>query len=314
MASLTMLDLAKQTGTDETIPLIEENLLYAPEMTILPARMIKGTSYQSLIRTNFPTVPFRAANGTSAGIKSEYQNKTHETFYLDGQMEVDNAIASGSQRGQDFVLTTEASGAVRGAMITLGKQVFYGVSGGGDSSGFPGAYDIVDTNLVLDATGSTSSTGSSVYLIVALPGFMGLIFGNSTVLTPNEWRKQTYTDSNGNKRTVWNNSIEGWVGLEWLNKYAVVRIKNLTAQAGKTLTDTLLAQAIELLPVGVRPTHIFMSRRSRRQLQVSRTVSIFGQGTSLPGANQSLIAPTPVSYEGIPIIATDSIGNTEAIA
>ena len=309
-----MLDLAKQSGTDETIPLIEENLTAAPEMGILPARKITGTSFQSLVRTNFPTVSFRPANGTTSGVKSEYVNKTHMTFYLDGQMEVDNAIAMGSGRGTDFVLTTEASGVVKGAMITLGKQVWYGASGGGDTAGFPGAYDIVDTNLVLDATGSTANTGSSVYLIVALPGFMGLIFGNNTVLTPNEWRKQTYTDSSGNKRTVWNNSIEGWVGVEWLNKYAVVRIKNLTAQAGKTLTDTLLAQAIELLPVGVRPTHIFMSRRSRRQLQTSRTVSIFGQGNSLPGANQGLIAPTPVSYEGIPIIATDSIGNTEAIA
>lgn len=313
MANITMLDLAKQNGADITVPLIEENLTFAPEMTILPARMIKGTSFTSLIRTNFPTVPFRQANGTTATVKSEYQNKIHETFYLDGQMEVDNAIAAGSDRGTDFVLTTEASGVVRGAMITLGKQVFSGISGGGDSLGFPGARDIVDANLVLDAGGTTASTGSSVYLVVALPGYMGLIFGNSTVLTPNEWRKQTYTDSSGNKRTVWNNSIEGWVGVEWLNKYAVVRIKKLTADSGKGLTDNLLAQAIELLPVGVRPTHIFMSRRSRRQLQVQRTVSIFGQGEALPGANQAIIAPTPVSYEGIPIIATDSITNTEAL-
>jgi hypothetical protein len=165
----------------------------------------------------------------------------------------------------------------------------------------------------LDAGGTTANTGSSVYLVVALPGFMGLIFGNNTVLTPNEWRKQTYTDSSGNKRTVWNNSIEGWVGVEWLNKYAVVRIKKLTADSGKGLTDALLAQAIEILPVGVRPTHIFMSRRSRRQLQVQRTVSIFGQGSALPGAGQAIIAPTPASYEGIPIVATDSISNTEAL-
>ncbi len=313
MANITMLDLAKQNGADVTVPLIEENLTFAPEMTILPARMIKGTSFTSLIRTNFPTVPFRQANGTTATVKSEYQNKIHETFYLDGQMEVDNAIAAGSDRGTDFVLTTEASGVVRGAMITLGKQVFSGISAGGDALGFPGARDIVDTNLVLDAGGTTASTGSSVYLIVALPGYMGLIFGNNTVLTPNEWRKQTYTDSSGNKRTVWNNSIEGWVGVEWLNKYAVVRIKKLTSDSGKGLTDSLLARAIELLPVGVRPTHIFMSRRSRRQLQEQRTVSIFGQGEALPGANQAIIAPTPVSYEGIPIIATDSITNTEAL-
>jgi len=309
-----MLDLAKQNGSDITIPLIEENLTYAPEMQILPARKINGTTFTSLIRTSFPTVPFRSVNNTRATVKSEYQNKIHNTFYLDGQMEVDNAIASGSERGTDFVLTTEASGIVKGAMITLGKQVWYGVSSGGDLNGFPGARDIVDTSLVLDAGGTTANTGSSVYLICAMPGFMGLIFGNNTVLTPQEWRKQTYTDSSGNKRTVWNNSIEGWVGVEWLNKYAVVRIKNLTADPGKGLTDTLLAQAIELLPVGIRPTHIFMSRRSRRQLQTSRTVSIFGQDSVLPSGGQAVIAPTPISYEGIPIVPTDSILYTDAIA
>jgi hypothetical protein len=55
-----------------------------------------------------------------------------------------------------------------------------------------------------------------------------------------------------------------------------------------------------------------MNRRSRQQLQASRTVTLFGQGTTRP--NQELLAPIPDSYDGIPIICTDSILSTEAIA
>ena len=57
-----------------------------------------------------------------------------------------------------------------------------------------------------------------------------------------------------------------------------------------------------------------MSRRSRRQLQVSRTVTLFGNGSTKPSGGLATVAPIPTEYDGIPIIATDSILNTEAIA
>jgi hypothetical protein len=55
-----------------------------------------------------------------------------------------------------------------------------------------------------------------------------------------------------------------------------------------------------------------MSRRSRQQLQISRTVTLQGSGTSRP--NQATVAPIPTEYDGVPIIATDSILNTETLA
>jgi hypothetical protein len=61
----------------------------------------------------------------------------------------------------------------------------------------------------------------------------------------------------------------------------------------------------------LRPTHLFMSHRSRRQLQKSRTVVLQGNGQTRP--DQPVIAPTPIDYEGIPIIASTAISNKEAI-
>jgi len=89
------------------------------------------------------------------------------------------------------------------------------------------------------------------------------------------------------------------------------RIYNLTAESGKGWTDALNARVMATFPVGHRPDAIFASRRSLAQLQASRTVTLMGTGSNRP--NQPNIAPVPTEYEGIPIIATDSILNTDVI-
>lgn len=309
----TMLDIAKINGTDQTVGLVEDNLNAAPEIEVLPARTIRGTSFKALVRTAYPTTGFRLANTGVEPTKSTYAQRTFETFYYDGQMEVDKAIADADERGLDHLLALEASGHTRAFMLKAGSQFWYGSGSGGDAAGYPGASQFVDSTLLVDATGTTASTGSSIYAICAAPNFFELLFGNNTVLTPGAWRMQSITRSS-KELTAWKNSLEGWIGVGFYSKYAVGRIKNVTADSGKGATDTLLATLLAAFPVGTRPTHIFMSRRSRRQLQISRTVTLFGQGTTKPGSNQGLIAPVPSEYDGVPIIATDSIVDTETIA
>lgn len=307
-----MLDLAKVNGTDTEIGLIEENLLAAPEVATIPARTISGTSFRSLIRTVLPTTGFRRpGEGVTVG-KSTYDNKIHETFYFDGQIQIDKAICDGAEQGEGYMQTIEAAGTVRSAMLTLGKQVWYGTLTG-DAKGFPGAQQFVDAAHTYDATGSTANAATSVYFIVADPKFFNLVFGKNKVLTIGEWRKQTVFDALGKSSTAWVNAAEGWIGAEFVNIHAVVCIKNITAQAGKTLTDAMLAQAEALFPIGVKATHIFMNRTARAQLQASRTVALFGQGSQKPTGAQATVAPLPTEYNGIPIIATDSLVSTEAI-
>jgi hypothetical protein len=310
-AYLNMLDIAKMAGADASVGLIEENLNAYPEARIFPARTIPGTSFKSLVRTSYPTVTFRAANEGTETLKSAYANRLHECFYIDGQLEVDNAVATADEMGMAHAFTTEADGVVLGALRTIATQIWYGVGSGGDAKGFPGAVEIVSTGMVVDAGGTTATTGSSVYLVGTGPKIANLLFGRNMVFETCEWRKNTKIASS-KSLTVWQNSLEGWVGLEWLNPTNyIVRIKKLTEDSGKGLTDALLADALALFPVGVVPSHIFMSRRSRKQLQKARTVTLFGQGTSRP--SQPVIAPTPTEYEGIPIVPTDALLNTEAL-
>jgi hypothetical protein len=279
----------------------------------LPARTVKGTTFKALIRSAYPTTGFRSVNEGVEPRKSSYENRQFNLHYYDGQMEMDVAVAAGDDQGPEHALAMEADGHGRAFLLTGGKQVWYGTSSSGDAKGFPGASQIVDSSLLVDATGTTAVTASSVFAVVADPRFMSVLLGNNTVLEVGEWRKQTITRSS-KELTAWKNSLEGYVGVSWLSKYAVGQIKNLTADSGKGLTDLLLASLLAAFPVGVKPTHLFMSRRSRMQLQKSRTVTLNGNGQGSPNGGQATIAPLPTSYDGVPIIATDSILDTEAIA
>ncbi len=80
-------------------------------------------------------------------------------------------------------------------------------------------------------------------------------------------------------------------------------VANLTEGSGKVLTYDLIADLLSQFPSGRQPSILCMSRRSLKQLQVSRTA------TNATGAP----APFPTEAFGVPIIVTDALTNTEAL-
>src|SRR5690606_11533086 len=107
--------------------------------------------------------------------------------------------------------------------------------------------------------------------------------------------------SNGKRLTAYVQELHAYPGLQVGNKHCIGRIRDLTDENGKGLTDSLIAQLIEKFPAGVVPDVLFMTRRSLAQLRNSRTA------TNATGAP----APYPTDWEGIPIVVTDSLTNTE---
>lgn len=317
---LTLLDMAKVNADSKVIDLIESNLTFAPEARIIPSITVPGTSYTTLIRTNFPNPAFRKAGMGSATLKSTYDNRLVNLFYLDGQLEMDVAIARADMRGEQHALDLEASGVMKGALLTLGSQLYYGVGTGGDTNGFPGAQAVVDSSLVKDATGTTASTGGSIYAFKLGEQFVNFVFGLGSIFSLGEWRKQFVTRTAGGQTNgemeAWKNCLSGFVGAQFVHKYAVGRIKNLTEDVGKGATDKLIGQLLALYPVGFQPDVLFMSRRSCRQLQESRSATSItnARNTNASNAGYDVWAPEPTSSNGIPIIKTDSILDTETIA
>lgn len=311
MATATLLDIAKLNGNDKVVGLIEENLTSAPEVGLFPARTIKGTSFTTVTRTGYPSVGFRTANDGSTPSKSTFQKKLVECFILSGAIQVDRAVAMAYEDGPEAWEMIEASGVMKQALINVGKQVWYGVST--DTNGFPGikAVTPIGTATVYDSGGNTGTTQSSVYGVKFGPQDVQLVLGNGADLQLSPFDDQQLAGVTAGTffagRVA---SLTAWIGLQSNNINSVGKVANLTVAV--PLTDTILATWLAQYPVGYQPDRIFMSRRSRMQLQKSRTVVLNGGATGKVQGSSENIAPLPIEAFGIPITATDSILDTDA--
>jgi hypothetical protein len=312
----TMLDLAKKTGSDSIVGLVEANLGIYHEVAMLPSRTISGTSFKTLLRTSYPTAGFRHVNEGTEPKKGAYENKLVECAYIDLQLEVDEALVDADNGDLATMQTLEADGAMKGVLRALGTQVWYGTTSSGDAKGFPGAVSIVNSALEVDATGSTANTGSSAWLVVPGAQNAQFIFGGGNVLSMPSWTKQRITRSSKELNAFISN-IKGWVGFQWINTYCIGRVKKLTEDSGKGLTDSLVADLIAKFPsdVSLAGAKLFMTRRSARQLQKSRTpTSANDSGARRTTTGVEIAAPWPTESNGIPIVITSGILNTESVA
>jgi hypothetical protein len=316
MSKITLLDVAKMNGSDAIVGLVEESIAATPEMNVFPVRAVDGTGFKTLVRSGLPTVDFIAASQGIPGSKSTFENKHFDCAVLGGRIEVWKTILDAPENGAPAdIKAVESIGVMEAALRKVGRQIFYGKTDLGSANGFAGLVSFVDSGMILDATGTTPSTGSSVYFVKFGPRDVSLIMGRNATMELTDFRVESLTDSDGNKGPGEVADLASWIGLQQASKHSVVRIKNLTAENGKGLTDALIARALDLFPAGIMPDAIFMSRRSRTQLQTARSAvtALRGTGRNDIGGGMAT-APTPTDYEGIPIITTDSILNTEPIA
>jgi len=299
----TLLDIVALNGTDAAVGLIEEARLAA-------AKTIRGLNYKTKVRTAVPAVGFRTSGQGTAVDHSAFEQRTIECYLLNPIFEVDKADADAYEEGAAAFLALEALGITQGAFQALGTAFFYGDDATfGKSNAFPGLLQAHDsTNMVVDAGGTTDDKASSVWAVRFGPQDVQWVLGEGGRVEVTDPVEVRLTDANGNPYTGYHQELYLRPGLQVGSVYSVGRIKKLTTDSGKGLTDDLLDELLEKFPAGRPPNAIFMSRRSRRQLKNSRTA------TSPTGAP----APWPDTIDGpegpIPIFTTDSIRNDEKLA
>lgn len=311
----TLADIALANGSDMVTGLIDETTKAHPEIALLPARTIQGLNYKTLVRTGLPSgSTFRNANeGITVG-KATYINRLVETYVFNPRWEADKAVADRYEDGAEAFIAMEAEAQVEYAMKTLASQFYYGAGTGGNSKGFPGLIDAYDaTNNVVDAGGTTATTGSSVWLVKFGSKDVQWVWGNNGSLAVDPVRTETLYDGSSLPFTGYIQELLAYPGLQVGSVRSLVRIKKLTADSGKGLTDSVIADALAKFEAGVVPDAMFMSRRSRTQLQKSRSVTIFsGNGGKATSAMEN-VAPLPTEAFGIPIYVTDAILDTESL-
>lgn len=310
MANQTLLDLAKLNGADKVVGLIEEVATVAPEVTIIPARTISGTSYDTVIRTERPTVAFRKANKGTDATKSDFTTRKVESFILSSRVEVDKAVAKAYEDGPDALMAIESAGVMASALVTIGSQTIYGNAT--TSDGFFGLQALATAldAVITDAGGTTAGTGSSVYIISAGGQGVQYVYGVNQTFDLSPFREGDATDSEGKRFAAYIADLTARVGLQCVNKNAVARLKDFTDDSGKGVTDAKILDALRRLPLASRPTHILMSRRSAYQLAISRTITPNAKVEAFTG----LVNGLPTESNGLPIIVTDSITDTETLS
>lgn len=281
---------------------VAEHQKQVPALGYFPIqRLDHGLKYTTQFMVELPTTGFRKLGDGLDPSKGRYEEREFKCYLFGGRAEAEIAAYQADSGGEMAVKGRVVRDTAQSALETLDAQIFYGTTLGAD--GFPGlkAFTPFGGAYTLNATGSTASTASSVYGVKFGEDYCSMVHGQGDPLNLGDWRKQDITGNNGKPIPGEVADLEGWIGLVIKHKASVVRVCNITAQAGKGVTDRLLGEAIDLLPTKMQPDVWFMSARSRTQLRLSRSTP------------ERIYPDMPTESNGIPIVVDDSILNTDAI-
>jgi hypothetical protein len=177
---------------------------------------------------------FRNANAGVAPVRHVYENRMVECYILEARVQEDVAVADAYEKGAAAWLELQAGGSLEGEMQGLCKQFYYG--SGNNATGHPGLIQGYDsTNMVVDAGGTTASTGSSVWFIRQAPENLRWRWGDGGQFMFGPAMKLPVLDPNDSTKTfmAYLMALIAYPGLQFNNLQAVCRIKKLTEDAGK---------------------------------------------------------------------------------
>lgn len=302
---LTLVDVAKSDVGIGT-PIIDETIAATPEFSLYPVDVITGDTVSLSVQVGNPSIKFRIANNGTDSVKGDFVSRMFQTGIIDEHIDVDINGVLNASRDPSRLLMSHSGAALKGAMKAMAFQNYYGGTAmSGDDAAPPGliAQASADADHTVDATGTTGKT--SVWIVELGLYSLDHIYGNnSTISFGDDWIETVSTGVNGKPLRV----LQNWMSARWAprlaNKNAAVRIKNVSAETGKTLTDALLAEGMQKAKdLGMNPNAIFMTSRSHSQWRASRT-------TYSPTGE---VAPLPTNFDGVPVYSSNNISNSETV-
>jgi hypothetical protein len=307
MADKTLADLLVLNDARNAPRNISDVLNDALALKVIPADTVLNTVHYFTKHTTDPTVGFRAENDGRILSKSVDEQVTVTLKILDASFRCDKAIADAFKGGPEAYIAKEAARHLKAAMFLAERQLWYGNNSPGNTSGCEGLLDEVELNqtdgtMVVNAGGTLADLSSSLWAVRASLDDVAVIVGQNGQLSIADSVVQEVAGNTGTY-PVYYTPMSAWLAFQRGSAYSAGRVCNLTTETNKGLTDDVIASLLAKFPAAKMPTHLFCSRRSRLQLQQSRTA------TNATGAP----APFPTEAFGIPLIATDSIVDTEPV-
>lgn len=309
MTMINFLDAVKKNNSEAAFGLLSEAAKATPEVFAGGVIPIDGFSFETLVTTELPSGSSYRKYGEGVSFsKAVRELREVKCHVLNRMWYVDKAIADGVKDGGASLMADEAMDEMEKAFQDMGSQFYYGSTEGGSEDGHDGLVQGVASTMEVDAGGTTADTGSSVWAVRFDRRGVSWIGGKSMSFEPGEIKEERLS-VNSKTLTALVQEILARPGLMLRTQDAFGRIKKLTEDSGKGLTDDLISDLLAKFKVGSAPNAIFMTRRSLKQLQKSRTA------TNEKGAP----APFPTTIKGvdgqdIPIYVTESLLNTEALS
>jgi hypothetical protein len=313
---LNYLDILKSKIGD-AVTLIDETQVATPEVTgihpvtgqqiagVASAREISGTHYETSARIGLPSVSLRQLNDGADYTKSEYKKEVVPCFLANPRWGVDSAINTVDNSVPE-VLATEAQGHLIAYLQLLGRMFFYGTNAalGGVVDGIKGLLQAVSAGMTVDAGGTTADGCSSAYAVSFGDDGVRWVSGLSGQHEITDPRMSTETGVNGKPYTAIVQEMFARPGLQIAApQLRISRIKNLTAQAGKTLSGDMLAELKLKHKLSYKPQAIFTTERVIEQYRQSLQAT-----TSSPNR-----IDTVYTFEGIPLVPTESLVDIEPV-
>ena len=334
LKDVTALNALNDPGT---VGLVDNIVNVAPEIDLIPGRVIPGTSYEASILTAVGSnLAFRGANSGVPLSAPSIDLKRFNTFPLDCQFSVDEAELIRGKSGGDSpaqIFAAHATAGIRQKALSLGRQIYLGSLN--DPKGPPGLYDFLFTqrtqvdsrtglkiNQVVDAGGTTAGSCQTIWFIKTGPQGVHWLFGNGTGVIMGPWVRlpgqpaPDNTAANPRYQTAWKNNLFGYVGTSMAQVHAVGAIINVDPVNGTTTSnglwdDKLVAKLYAQFPIGLKPDLAICTQQAAYSLQLQRSVTNFVDGTNRAwtgGAATIADFPTHLPTCGnIPLHVSDSI-------
>ena len=262
-----------------------------------------GTLHKYLRRKTAAGAGFRAIARGITNAAEQFEDISVVAELLDGSFDRDVALALGYRGGIEAYLQKETLAALKTMFFRL-EEATFNLSVASAFKGLPymADYWAKDLDQVVDAGGSG---GKSVWLLRWAEDGVAVVAGNEGRINftlPTDDQIVRITDSDSRPFSAYRTTLLGFYALQVGSKYDVARICNLDGTSGKTLTDDMLYNAVSRFEASRQPNMIVMNRTALKELREART------GTNPTGTP----APRPTDLEGIPIVTTDTLTNSEA--
>lgn len=310
MDRITLLDIAKRSGNDRTVGLVESVSKVNDWFRNLRFREIIGGHYKVGIRVSHPVVQTRKFNDGIDPSKSVIIDKRYSTFLYNSRSVVDVQLANTSPEGVAVLREEEDRSHLYALANLFSYHCFYG-NNETDATVPDGIATILNSTAASTyAEGTASSNHTSIYLAsfdsaVTLQGVSRGVEGIVTQgqnLTLVDRGIQYLPGANGKMNQFYTTEISAMLGLAIYDTRAIGRIAKVNTSAPVTVAQ-LDGVIIAMKPFV--PSGIFVSRTGFRMLNSLKTSSI--QYTPADREIKSMVA----TYDGIPIYLDENISDNE---